>query len=293
MMDQEISSTIRKIDIFTSRKVSEAFSGNYKSSFKGAGIEVSDIREYEEGEDVRNIDWITTARQGKPFVKKYQETRELTTLLVLDLSSSMDFGTKGRTKQETALELCSILLFSALKNNDKFGAILYADKIEKYIPPKKGKAHLLRIVREIVVRAKGKERRRGEQKQALDFLNSVIKRHAICFFVSDGISAEAEKALKISERKFDLVFARIFDRFEEGIETGGIYRIEDPESGRQLVVDLGHKETRERYRAIRQEKILGLRQLLRRYNIDTLELSTESDVYKELLRFFRLRQLRY
>ncbi len=293
MTDKDLTKEIHKIDIFTNRKVSEAFSGNYKSSFKGAGIEVSDIREYEEGEDVRNIDWITTARQGRPFVKKYQETRELTTLLIIDLSSSMDFGSLGKTKREVALELCSILLFSALKNNDKFGAILYSDRIEKCIPPKKGKVHLLRILREILVCAERPGRRSGDQKQVLDFLNSVIKRHAICFLVSDDISETAERALKISERKFDLVFARVFDPFEEGIAQSGIYRIEDPETGKQIIVDLGQKDLRGRYQAIRQEKILGLRKLLRRYSIDTIELSTETDVYKDLLRFFRQRQLRY
>lgn len=289
---QDISKKIQRINIVTNRKVNEVFSGNYKSSFKGSGIEVSDIREYEEGEDVRNIDWITTAKQGKPYVKKYQETRELTTIVVVDISASMNFTSCGVAKKDVALELCSILLFSALKNGDKFGALLFSDKVEKYIPPKKGKAHLLRIVREIIVQFQNNKYKKSEPKAALGFLNSVIKRHAVCFFVSDEINEDMKSVLKISNRKYDFVFSRIYDAFEDGAVSDGMFEIEDPETGKQMVIDLSNKKIREKYQALRAEKILKMKSILRSFNIDALELSTQSLVFKELLLFFKKRQLK-
>lgn len=297
---KEISKKIKHLEIYTNRNVNEVFAGNYKSSFRGQGLEVSDLRKYEEGDDARHIDWITTAKKGKPYIKKYQETRELTTLVMIDLSASMNFTTVDKKKSEVALELVSTILFSAFKNGDKFGAILFGDKVFEYIPPKKGKSHLLRILRAIISGYENNHYTEGNQKIALDYLNSVAKRHTICFFISDELipnsileNSEGHSYLKIANQKHDLVYVNIFDKFEKKIDSKDVLEIEDPETREIMIIDFSDEKIRNNYIKERDKKYKRIKKILNQYRIDSLEISTESNIYKELLLFFKKRSLRY
>ncbi len=292
MDTKDLISKVRHLDIFTSRNVTEVFAGNYKSSFKGQGMEIADVREYADGDDARHIDWIVTARQEKPYIKQYQETRELTTIVMMDLSASMNFTSTGRTKQEAALELAAILLFSALKMNDKFGAILFSEEGEKYIPPKKGKSHLLRIFREIIL---GFEQnyKKSYPKKALDFLNNIVRAQSICFFVGDEITEEMAPQIKIANKKHDFVYLNVFDPFERKITHSDFLEIEDPETGEQMIIDLSNEKLRKRFEDLRKQKLEAMRSIVRKNQIEMVDVSTEDNVYRELLLFFKRRQARY
>ena len=226
---------IRYLDVITNRKVTEVFAGNYKSSFKGQGVEVADVREYEEGDDARHIDWLVTARQGNTYLKQYHETRELTTMVMIDLSASMNFTSTGKTKKDVAIELASVILFSALKMSDKFGALLFSEDVEIYIPPSKGKSHLLRIFREILVGFEKNKYKKSNPLQALKFLNKVVKAQSICFCIGDEISKEVDSQLKIANKKHDLVFLNVYDPFERELTYDDFIEIEDPETGDQMI----------------------------------------------------------
>ncbi len=288
----DILKQVRHLDLVTNRKVTEIFAGNYRSAFRGQGMEVADVREYEVGDDARHIDWQVTARQGKPYIKQYQETRELTTMIVLDLSSGMDFSSVGRPKAQVALETAAILLFSALKMNDKFGAILFSDEVECYIPPKKGRPHLLRILREIIARMGSKRGRGSNGQKALSFLNQMVRGHSICFFVGDALEAEGETALRVASVKHDLVYCHVYDPFERTVTERGVYEMVDPISGDWLEIDLMHQATIDRYEALRTEKYEALRTLIRSSRADWMECSTKDNVYQQWLKFFYRRQRR-
>jgi len=282
---------IKKLEIITNRRVNEVFAGNYKSSFRGQGLELSDLRRYEDGDDVRYIDWISTAKQGVPYVKRFQETREMTTFLIIDLSASMNFSSTLKTKKEIVLELSAILLFSALKNSDKFACILHRQDFFSYIPPTKGKKHLLRILREIINGFENNQYKKNDTKKALDFLNNLKKRHTICFFVSDEISTEKEfnTALRIANKKHDFVFVNIFDKFERAIDYNGVLKIEDIETACVQMINLSDQKLKDNYKRIRQEKYNQMKEILQKNKIESLEISTEDDVYANLLRFFQKR----
>ena len=288
---KELSKKIRTIDIFTNKGVTELFAGNYKSSFKGQGLEVKDIRKYEEGDDIRHIDWIITAKQGFPYVKEYQESRELSTIVMVDISASMNFTSSEKTKKEVALEVAAIILFSALKNGDKFGAIIFSDKIEKYIPIKKGKSHLLLILREIIVCFENNKYKSSDHEAALKFLNMIVKKHAICFFISDEISENQSHSLRIANKKHDFVFLRTFDSFEEGFTSEEVLKIEDPESGEQIVLDLSNPQTKQNFLKLRQDKMRQMQEVLKKNKIEALHLSTTCNIFQKLLIFFKKRQL--
>ncbi len=286
---KEITKKIRHLEILTKKNVTEIFVGNYKSSFMGHGLEVSDLRQYEEGDDIRHIDWITTAKQGTAYVRKYQETRELTTIIIIDLSSSMNFTSASKTKKEIATELASILLFSAFKNGDKFGAILFTEIIEIYIPPKKGKLHLLRILREIVAQYENNQYKKSDINKPLNFLNLVIKKNSICFFISDDINQDAARPLKLANQKHDFVFMNIFDEFERGKVLKEALAIEDPESGEQILIDLANKKIRRKFIQLREEKNKIMKEMLKKNKIESLNISTQNNVFKELFKFFKIR----
>ena len=286
---KDITKKIRHLEIATKKNVTEIFVGNYKSSFMGHGLEVSDLRQYEEGDDIRHIDWITTAKQGTAYVRKYQETRELTTIVIIDLSSSMNFTSTGKTKKEVATEIASTILFSAFKNGGKFGAILFSEVVEVYIPPKKGKLHLLRILREIITLYGNNKYKKSNLNKPLNFLNLIIKKNTICFFISDHINQDSVNSLKLANQKHDFIFINIFDEFEKGKVLKEALEIEDPETGEQILIDLSNKKIREKFIKIREEKNKAMEEILKKNKIDSLNISTKNNAFKELFKFFKMR----
>jgi len=299
MDTKELVKTIKHLEIYTNRKVNEIFVGNYKSSFRGQGLEVSDLRKYEEGDDARHIDWLITARQGRPYVKKFQETRELTTMIMVDISDSMKFTTAEKTKSRISIEIAAYILFSALKNNDKFGAIIFADRIYAYIPPKKGRKHLLYILREIIQGFAIREMKKANLGVTLDFFNKTVKKCSICFLLSDNLrdndNAEDSglKALKVVNQKHDFIYINIFDNFEKKISP--VYpniKIINPETGEMDRINLGNKKLINNYNQIRSKRYTDESDILKKNRIDYLSISTTGNVYKNLLLFFRKRALK-
>lgn len=290
---KSIISQVRYLDVVTNRKVTDVFAGNYKSSFKGQGMEIADVREYEAGDDARHIDWVVTARQGKTYLKQYQETRELTTLMMVDLSASMNFTSTGKTKRAVAIELAAVLLFSALRMNDKFGVILFAEGVEKYIPPRKGKSHLLRILREMLWGFEQNKYKRSNPLQALKFLNTVVKAQSICFYIGDEITEAFASQLKMANRKHDFIFLHVYDPFEQELNHDDFMTIEDSETGEQMIIDLSNKRTRERFAQIRKQKREIMKSVIQKNQVDLVEVATDGNVYKELLLFFKKRQSRF
>jgi uncharacterized protein (DUF58 family) len=286
----QLTKKIRKLDIYTNKNVNEVFAGNYKSSFKGQGLEMHDIRKYEEGDDIRHIDWITTAKQGKPFIKQYTETRELTTYVIVDISASMNFGTAGIKKKEQAIETTATLLFSALKNNDKTGAIIFSDKINSYIPAKKGKTHILRILRDLIYHYENNKYQPSNQEKAIQFFNNTVKKHSIAFFISDELTDIQDKHLTLASRKNDFIFLQISDPLEKGFLPQDTLRIEDPETGKTTIINLADKNTQKQFLQIRTEKQRKTEKKLTKNNIDHLDISTDKDIFKTLLKFFKVRQ---
>jgi len=289
----ELTKKIKYLAIYTNRKVNDNFSGNYKSFFRGQGLEVNDLRQYEFGDDARLIDWITSAKQGSLYIKKFQETRELTVMLLVDLSASMNFTTCERKKSDTAIEFIALILFSALRNNDKFGVVLFADSVLKYIPPKKGKSHLLKILREIILGFENNQYQKSNPYKAIDFLNNIIRKRSVCFFVGDEIMQNADCdrniSLKIANRKHDFVFVNIFDEFERVINTDEVIEIDDLESGRSMVLDFSDQKLRDNYQRLRNQKYDEVDSVLKKYRIEKMDISTKSNIYKDLLLFFKKR----
>ena len=288
----DLTKKIRHLEIYTKRRVNDNFSGNYKSFFRGQGLEVSYLRQYEFGDDARLIDWITSARQGSLYVKKFQETRELTIILLIDLSASMNFTSCEHRKADMVIEFASLILFSALKNNDKFGVILFHDNFFKYIPPQKGKSHLLQILREIILGFSKNQYQKSNLDKALGFLNHIVRRRSICFLLSDNILEENDEdnlALRIASRKHDFIFINFFDKFEKNINIEEVMEIEDLENGGNLIFDFSSENLRKKYIKLCRKKEESINKILGKYKIEKLDISTQDDVYKELLMFFKKR----
>ena len=300
MDTKELVKTIKHLEIHTNRKVNEIFAGNYKSSFRGQGLEFSDLRKYEEGDDARHIDWLITARQGRPYVKKFQETRELTTIIMADISDSMEFTTAKKTKSRILIETVAYILFSALKNNDKFGAIIFADQIYAYIPPKKGRKHLLYILREIIQGFSIQEKKKTNLSAALDFFNKTVKKRSISFLLSDNLRDDdcvldkGLRALKIANQKHDFIYVNIFDNFEKKIESGyPNLKMVNSETGEIGSFDLSNKKLINNYNQIRSRRYAEEFDFLNKNRIDYLSIATTANVYKDLLLFFRKRALKF
>jgi len=300
MDTKNLVKAIKHLEIYTNKKVNEIFAGNYKSSFRGQGLEFSDLREYEEGDDVRHIDWMTTAKQGRPYIKKFQETRELTTMIIADISDSMKFTTAKKTKSRILIEITAYILFSSLKNNDKFGAIIFTNQIYSYIPPKKGKKHLLYILREIIKGFNIQKTKKTNLNIALDFLNKTIKKRSICFLLSDNLCDNEHieysklKALKIANQKHDFIYINIFDNFEKKINIGyPNLKIINPETEKIDIINLSNKKLIDNYNKIRSKKYDYEFDILNKNQIDHLSIATTGNVYKDLLLFFRKRALRF
>jgi len=256
MIPQEVLKQIRRIQITTSRMVTDVFSGQYQSVFKGRGMEFNEVREYQPGDEIRSIDWNVTARMGHPYVKKFMEERELTVMLLLDLSGSSYFGTVNKLKRQIAAEICSVLAFSAIRNNDKVGLIIFTDKIEKFVPPKKGVSHVLRIIREaLYFNPKGKK---TDISGALEYLNKVCKRSTVTFIVSDFYDDNFEKPLSIADRRHDVVAITITDPKELDLPDIGMVQFEDPETERAFYLDTSNQVVRHNFRQ-NALKIIGRR----------------------------------
>jgi uncharacterized protein (DUF58 family) len=290
MIPKELAKKIRYIQIYTSKAVNDVLAGEYHSVFKGRGMEFDEVREYTPGDEIRTIDWNVTARMGHPFVKRYVEERELTVLFLVDLSASGTFGSVDKLKNEVAAELCALLAFSAIKNNDKVGLIVFTDAIELFIPPAKGLSHVLRLIREVLgFRPKGK---RTDIALALDFLGRVTHKRAVVFLVSDFLADNFAKPLGVVAKRHDLVAIALSDPRELGLPRVGLLELEDAETGECVVVDTSSEAIRGEYERLarqRRERLLGL---FRSRGIDHIELLSGRDYVRELTLFFRARERR-
>jgi uncharacterized protein (DUF58 family) len=288
MDTKELLKKVRKIEIKTRRLSDNLFGGEYHSAFKGKGMTFSEVRQYYFGDDVRNIDWNVTARYNEPFVKVFEEERELTLMLLVDISASEIFGSTRQFKNEIITEIAATLAFSALQNNDKIGLALFTDQIELYIPPKKGKSHVLRIIRELIeFQPKSKK---TNIDQALQFLANVQKKKAIAFVISDFITDENyESALKIAAKKHDLTGIRIYDEREEHIPNLGVILAEDEETGETLAVDTTSKKVRANYSKYYIEKVSFFQESFRKSGAGTMNCRVDESYVKKLMTYFKQR----
>lgn len=287
MIPKEILKKVRRLEIQTRAIVNDVFSGEYHSVFKGRGMEFAEVREYTYGDDIRNIDWNVTARAGSPYIKVFDEERELTVMLLVDVSSSGDFGTHEQMKGEIAAEICALLAFSAIKNNDKVGLIIFTDRIEKFVPPKKGKKHVLRVLREVLY-----HRPAGHGTNittALDYLNRVITRRAVVFLVSDFLSEGYDKALRVASQRHDLVAIPITDPREADIPNVGLVELEDAETGETYMLDTADPENRKAFAREAARRGLLREKTLRSMNVDPVDVRTDQPYLEPLIRFFRKR----
>ena len=290
MIDREILKKVRQIQFRTSALVTDAMAGEYQSAFRGRGMEFSEVRQYFPGDDVRSIDWNVTARMAEPHVKRYVEERELTVMLLIDMSGSGTFGTRERTKNEIAAELSAVLAFSAIKNNDRVGLIIFTDRIEKYVPPKKGKKHVLRVIRDLLVFEP--EGGRTDIRAALEYLNKVQRKRAVCFLVSDFDNAGFERDLLISSRRHDIVAISITDPREEEMPPIGLIELVDAETGETVLVDTGHGEVRGLFSSEATRFSRERTKMFRSIGVDHVETRTDEPYVDPLLKFFRMRERR-
>ena len=290
--ENDILKRVRKIEIKTRGLSNEIFAGKYHTAFRGRGMSFSEVREYRAGDDVRDIDWNVTARSSKPYIKVYEEERELTMMLLVDVSASRSFGSTSHTKKNVITEIAAVLAFSAAQNNDKVGCIFFSDKIEKFIPPKKGKSHILMIIRELLQFKP--ESNRTALSEAVRYLTNVNKKRCTTFILSDFINARsdralAEDALKIATGKHDLVGIRVWDPREAELPDVGIVELEDSETGRKVWVDTSSRRVREHYATSWQEREQQVEELLRRNRIDSVKISTDEDSVSSLIKLFKQR----
>ena len=291
MIPGEILKQVRRVEIATRGLVNEVFSGEYHSVFKGRGMNFAEVRAYQYGDDIRSIDWNVTARAGAPFVKVFDEERELTVMLVVDVSASGEFGSRSRMKGEVAVEICAVLAFSAITNNDKVGLIIFSDRIEKFVPPRKGRRHVLRVLRELLYfRPEG---RGTDVAGALEYLARVVRRRAVVFVVSDFLATGYQKALAVAGRRHDTIVIRMGDPRERELPPVGYIELEDAETGEQLTVNLSDPAFREAFDHDVTEARTALEREFRKTGIDVIEISTDRPYADRLMRFFRQRAKRF
>ena len=287
MDTSEIIKKVRKVEIKTKGLTKHVFAGEYHSAFKGRGMAFSEVRGYEYGDDVRNIDWNVTARTGDPYVKVFEEERELTVMLLVDISASSYFGTQSRFKSELITELAAILAFSAITNNDKVGAILFSNRIEKYLPPKKGKQNILRIIRELVNITP--DHSGTNLSEALIFLNNVEKKRSIAFVLSDFIDSNYEQALSITAKRHDIIGVKVVDDMERDLPDVGLVALQDAESGQRRIIDTSNASVRKSWKDVYETRDTLFNNIFTKAKADTLTISTEEDYVKSLQLFFKNR----
>ncbi len=285
---KELLKKVRKIEIKTRGMSNHLFSGEYHSAFKGRGMAFSEVREYQVGDEIRTIDWNVTARFNHPYVKVFDEERELTVMLLMDVSGSKKFGTQKQLKQDLATEICAVLAFSAIQNNDKVGVVFFSDKIEKFIPPKKGRSHILMIIRELIdfePESKG-----TDLAHALKYFTSVIKKRCTAFILSDFISPAFENELKIANKKHDIISLRLYDKHEEEFPNLGLIPIQDEETGEVTWVNTADVEVRKAFKveALRRNGIL--KESFKRSGVDYTEIATNESYVKPLMTLFKKRE---
>ena len=290
MIPRETLKKIRRIEIRTRRSVNDVFAGRYHSVFKGQGMEFQEVREYVPGDDIRSIDWNVTARTGSPFVKKFTEERELTVMLLVDISASNRFGSTAQLKRDLAAEIAAVLAFSAIANHDRVGLILFSDRVEKHVPPAKGATHVLRVVSEILNAQPTSPK--TDLEPTLRYLNQVVRRRSVAFLISDFIAPACERLLRVTARRHDLVSLVVGDKRESALPPVGLVDFEDAETGQRIVVDTSHAPTRRALFARQTERRQALLRQLARARSDAIELHAGEPYGRELVRFFRTREKR-
>lgn len=290
MIPAEVMQQIRRIEIRTNRMVNEILAGQYESVFKGQGMEFKEVREYVPGDDIRSIDWNVTARTGHPHVKIMAEEREMTVMLVVDASGSGQFGSVTRFKNELAAELCAVMAFSAIKNNDKVGLIIFTDGVELYVPPSKGSKHVLRVIREVLYfKPKGKG---TNITGALHYLNGVTRRKAVVFLVSDFMADDYEAALRVANKRHDVIAVAVADPREEQLPDVGLIAVEDAETGKKLLVNTSDARVRDAYEKEATKRAETRDEIFRKNKVDVLHVRTDKPYVDALHRFFRMRERR-
>lgn len=287
MNTTEILKKVRKVEIKTKGLSNHIFSGEYHTAFKGKGMAFSEVREYQTGDDVRNIDWNVTARYNNPFVKVFEEEREMTVILLIDISGSSIFGTQYQLKRDIATEISAVLSFSAINNNDKIGVIFFSEGIEKFIPPKKGKSHILRIIRELISFNSNKKRTNIEN--AIRYFNNVIKKRSVCFIISDFMDEGFDNALKIVKTKHDIVALRIHDEREKILPNVGIIKLQDAETHETKIIDSSNKHIRKNLKEKYERKENQLKSFFKNEGVDYIDIRTGEDYIKPLMKFFKNR----
>lgn len=290
MIPREVLKKVRRIQITTSRVVTDLFAGQYHSVFKGRGMEFEEVRDYQPGDEIRTIDWNRTARMGAPFVKRFVEERELTVMLVVDGSASLQFGSVEKFKQEWVAELGALLAFSAISNNDKVGLIVFTDEVELFIPPKKGKTHVLRVIRELLF---FKPKRKGtDLSAALKYLDQVTTRRTVTFLISDFISEGYEQDLRVANRRHDVIALTIVDPRERKIPKAGLLEFQDNETGERILIDTAAAAVRNKFKTDQAGRLNALQKQFRSMKIDSVLIEAGASYIKPLIQFFRMRERR-
>jgi uncharacterized protein (DUF58 family) len=291
MIPEDLIKRIRQIQIYTRRAVDASFAGQYESVFKGRGMQFDEVREYMPGDDIRTIDWNVTARTGKPFIKRFVEEREMTVLFAVDLSASGEFGTVEKLKNELAAEFCAVLAFAAAKNNDKVGLLIFTDRIELFIPPKKGSRHILRLIRELLGFKMPK--RRTDIPMALDYIAKVVRKKATVFLVSDFIETNFQKPLSLLNKRHDVIAVPVRDRVEIAMPSVGLIEVQDAETGQIMLVDTSSKRFRNQYGEHSSRRFSELKNLLGSINVDSIPITTDKPYVNDLIQFFHMRHRRH
>ncbi len=283
----ELLKRVRKIEIKTRGLSKNIFAGEYHSAFKGRGMAFSEVREYQYGDDIRSIDWNVTARFNHPYIKIFEEERELTVILLVDISGSRNFGTQTQLKKNMITEIAAVLSFSAIQNNDKIGLIMFSDQVEKFIPPKKGRQHVLRIIHELIdyqPKSQGTDISEG-----LRYFSNAIKKRSTAFLISDFIDEDYEEAMRIANKRHDLIALNIYDLRETELPGIGMVRLKDAETGKSTWVDTSNRKTREAYKSFMQKETTLFRDLMLRTGIDSVSIRTDEDYVKPLMNLFKRR----
>ncbi len=287
MLPEDLLKKVRAIQIMSTRAVDASFAGQYESVFKGRGMQFDEVREYQPGDDIRDIDWNVTARTGKAYIKRFVEEREMTILFAVDLSASGAFGTVNKMKNELAAEFCAVLAFAAAKNNDKVGLVIFTDQIELYIPPKKGSRHVLRVIRELLAFEMPKQK--TNIPMALDYVARVLSKKATVFVVSDFIETDLKKPLSLLNRRHDVIAVPVRDRMEMAMPNIGLIELQDAETGEIIMIDTSSSAFRSKYSDSNTRNFDGLKSMMRSINVDSIPIYTDKPYVQDLVQFFHMR----